>query len=253
MYSAFPSADFPSNPSTSSPPTSTSSSSLAYYDNSASLYSHDSYNSNNSQLNHPSASSHAPSTSSSSLFGSMDSTSSPSSTLDDDRPLLEELGINPKEIFQRTLAVSLPFAPLPPQDAQDSADLAGPFVFCLLLGSCLLLHGKVHFGYIYGFGVTSCLLMYFIINLMSTQPISVERTTSILGYALVPLVFLAVAVVFVDFKGIMGGVCAGLVIGWCTVNATRLFESSLHMREQRYLIAYPVAIIYACFGLLTVF
>ena len=82
----------------------------------------------------------------------MDSAASPSSSnaFDDDLPLLEELGINPKDILQRTLAVSLPFAPLPPSDpngADSSADLAGPFVFCLLLGSCLLLHGKVHFGY----------------------------------------------------------------------------------------------------------
>ena len=95
--------------------------------------------------------------------------------------------------------------------------------------------------------------MYFIINLMAEQPISVERTTSILGYALVPLVFLAAAVIFVDFRGVAGGVGAALVIAWCTINATRLFEHALHMREQRYLIAYPVAIIYACFALLTVF
>ena len=32
----------------------------------------------------------------------------------------------------------------------DDTDLAGPLCFCLLLGACLLLSGKVHFGYIYG-------------------------------------------------------------------------------------------------------
>ena len=54
MYSsAYPSADFPS---TQPPPSSIPSpdqSSLNYYDNSASLYTHDAYNSANSQLNHP--------------------------------------------------------------------------------------------------------------------------------------------------------------------------------------------------------
>ena len=240
---------------------------LNYYDNSATLYSHDAYNSTNSQLNHPAlASSSSSQSGSSSLFGSMDSasslaSSSSSSSFDDDLPLLEELGINPKEILQRTLLVSLPF-PLPASltsspssasSASSDSDLAGPFCFCLALGALLLLNGKVHFGYIYGFGVVSCLVMYFVVNLMSDAPLSVEKTTSILGYALVPLVFLAAAVLFIDCRGVMGGAAAVLVILWCTVNATRLFESALHMREQRYLIAYPVAIIYACFALLTVF
>mgnify|MGYP006888859850 CR=1 FL=1 len=34
---------------------------------------------------------------------------------------------------------------------------------------------------------------------------------------------------------------------------TRLFEAKLRMRSQRYLIAYPLALIYSCFVLLTIF
>jgi hypothetical protein len=67
------------------------------------------------------------------------------SVFDDEPPLLEELGINFKDIWSKTLAVSIPFRPMPTV-AEDDADLAGPLVFCLLLGTCLLLTGKVRFS-----------------------------------------------------------------------------------------------------------
>ena len=49
---------------------------------------------------------------------------------------------------------------------------------------------------------------------------------------------------------------AGLGISavlWCTQSATRFFEGALHMREQRYLIAFPTFLLYACFALMTIF
>ena len=247
MYStaSYPSADFPT-PAPTYPQ-----SSSAYPDSSLSYYSTP-YSQTPSAQSIPSASSAAV-PSAANLFGSMDSTAAPSSSssFDEDLPLLEELGINPKDIWQRTLSVSLPFFPLPSND--DSSDLAGPFCFCLLLGGLLLLHGKVHFGYIYGFGATSCLLLYLLLNLMSDSPISVERVISTLGYSLVPLVMLAGVGVFVDCRGVVGGVLVAVMIVWCVVNAVRLFEAALHMREQRWLIAYPIILIYGIFALLTVF
>lgn len=174
------------------------------------------------------------------------------SVFDDEPPLLEELGINFQEIWSRTLSVSLPFRPMPTM-AEDDSDLAGPLVFCLLLGTCLLLTGKVHFGYIYGFGVVGCLLMYVILNLMSDEAISVDRTMSILGYSLLPIVLLAVFNIFIDLRGSIGLLLSLVVIVWCTLNATRLFEKALSMTEQRYLVAYPVTMLYACFALLTIF
>jgi hypothetical protein len=44
-----------------------------------------------------------------------------------------------------------------------------------------------------------------------------------------------------------------VAILWCTHTATRFFEVVLSMREQRYLIAYPVLLLYVCFALITIF
>jgi protein YIPF5/7 len=96
-------------------------------------------------------------------------------------PLLEELGIHFDHIISKTQAVVNPAKAIT-DNILDDADLAGPLFFCLLLGTCLLLSGKVHFGYIYGFSVFGCMSMNVIINLLhatySTQVLDFWRTCS---------------------------------------------------------------------------
>lgn len=205
--------------------------------------------------------------------------------------------------------------------------MAGPLMFALVLGVCLLLSGKLHFGYIYGFGLLGCAALYLLVNLMAGAysyhhhhhhpssreafarsggdagvvacprswrmgtnrprhadgdqpttarpftPISyppppppnnslpadaghsmdLSRTVSVLGYCLLPMVLLAGVSVVVDLRG---GTGAGLGIAavlWCTQSATRFFEGAMAMRQQRYLIAYPTLLLYACFALITIF
>jgi hypothetical protein len=53
-------------------------------------------------------------------------------------PLLEELGVNFSAIGTKTTAVLMLHRPISPEVLLD-ADLAGPLVFCVVLGLCLLL------------------------------------------------------------------------------------------------------------------
>ena len=87
---------------------------------------------------------------------------------DNEPPLLEELGIRFDHIWTKTQAVVNPTQRLR-DDILEDADLAGPLFFCLVLGSCLLLAGKVHFGYIYGFSVFGCLGLHMIVNLLHAK------------------------------------------------------------------------------------
>lgn len=113
----------------------------------------------------------------------------------------------------------------------------------------------MHFGYIYGFGLTGCLGIYFIINLMSKKHQYVEfyKTISILGYSLLPFVFLAMLSIFADLKNALGGLISIAMITWSTVTATRYFEYGLDMEDKKYLIAYPISLFYFVFMLLTLF
>lgn len=96
-------------------------------------------------------------------------------------PLLEELGINFSDILLKTKAILNPKAPAPVFPSDDS-DLAGPLVYCLALGSFLLLQGKMAFGYIYGFGVLGSVLLYMLFNLMlQHESINLDRVFTIMG------------------------------------------------------------------------
>jgi len=180
-------------------------------------------------------------------------------------PLLEELGINIEHIIAKSRAVILPSSRLlapPPQSVLEDDELAGPLAFALLLGGELLLTAKIHFGYIYGFGLFGCLAMALILNLMappvqnkaSNSP-SLWSVASILGYSLLPVNLLAFANILVSIKnlGAVGVTLGSLTVLWSTTASTRLFERSFQMRDQRYLMAYPCALLYSCFVIITIF
>ena len=175
---------------------------------------------------------------------------------DDELPLLEELGISFRDIWDKTKIVLRPMSEMD-EHVVDDADLAGPIVFGLCLGAMLLLRGKVHFGYIYGFGVCSCVGTYLVLSLMAPPDaeLTFSHVVSFLGYCLLPVVCLAALAVVFRFNG--GGPIAtslaGICVLACTVPSTRLFEAKLHARHQRFLIAYPLALIYSCFVLITIF
>ena len=88
---------------------------------------------------------------------------------------------------------------------------------------------------------------------MSDEAISIDRTMSILGYALLPLVLLSFLALIITLRSMTGTVIAITSIVWCVINATRMFEQAISLKEQRWLVAYPTTILYACFALLTVF
>ncbi|XP_033189383.1 yip1 domain-containing 1 [Bombus vancouverensis nearcticus] len=178
---------------------------------------------------------------------------------EEEPPLLEELGIDPDRILQKTLAVLNPFHRKAQIDdanylLQDS-DLAGPVAFCLMLAAFLLLAGsKAHFGYVYGLAVTSCILMYILQSLMSNSSnITLSSVASVLGYCLLPVVVLAGLGVFTTLRGPIGLFLATFTVFWSTLSASRLLTTMSGEENQRLLIAYPCALLYGVFTLMIIF
>lgn len=178
---------------------------------------------------------------------------------EDEPPLMEELGIDPDRILQKTLAVLNPFHRRGQTDdanylLQDS-DLAGPLAFCLLLAAFLLLAGsKAHFGYVYGLAFTSCILMYILQSLMSsTGNITIASVASVLGYCILPVVGLAGLGIFTSLRGPGGLILAALAVAWATLSSSRLFCAMSGEEKQRLLIAYPCLLLYGVFTLIVIF
>ena len=169
-------------------------------------------------------------------------------------PLLEELGINFSNIWQKTLYVLIPRKNLK-TDVLSDGDLAGPIIFTCALGFCLLLAGKVHFGYIYGFNIIGCFGINLMLNLMCNDNVTIDmlHTVSIIGYCVLPILFLSAINIVINLKGKIGFIVSLFFVMWAAFISTRFFEKLTEMSHQRYLILYPMALFYACFALITVF
>ncbi|XP_010890681.1 protein YIPF7 isoform X2 [Esox lucius] len=171
---------------------------------------------------------------------------------EEEPPLLEELGINFEHIWQKTLTVLNPMMPAD-GSIMNETDLTGPILFCIALGASLLMGGKSHFGYIYGINAIGCIAMYTLLNLMSSLTVSYGCVASVLGYCLLPMVVLSAFAVIFSLQGVIGTTLAMLVIVWCSFSASKIFISTLAMDGQQLLVAYPCALLYGVFALLTVF
>lgn len=174
----------------------------------------------------------------------------------DDLPLLEELGVVPRDIVNKALAVLNPFAYLSARTLHDT-DLAGPAVFAIALAFLLSLQGKMQFSAIYGLCVLGVLMFKALLSLMHDTSVPLQIIMSSLGYALIPNLLLA-ALRAAQFW-IYGSACRGLlplalfVILWSSWCATTLIVQGHDMISQRYLILYPMVLFYAVFAALTIF
>lgn len=175
-------------------------------------------------------------------------------SFEDEPPLLEELGINVPAVIAKARAVLNPFSKVDSSFA-DEADMTGPVFLILLLGFLLLLQRKVQFGVIYGQATVGCIVVYMIFNLMSLRGIDLYRSTSILGYSLLPMVILSFLAVFLPISRVklLGTVLGGGCIFWSTTTAAKIFVAVLDLHDQFWLIWYPLALLYTSFAFITVF
>ncbi|XP_071614891.1 protein YIPF5 isoform X1 [Heliangelus exortis] len=173
-------------------------------------------------------------------------------SFEDEPPLLEELGINFDHIWQKTLTVLHPLK-VADGSIMNETDLAGPMVFCLAFGATLLLAGKIQFGYVYGISAIGCLGMFCLLNLMSMTGVSFGCVASVLGYCLLPMILLSTFAVVFSLQGVLGIILTAGVIGWCSFSASKIFISALAMEGQQLLVAYPCALLYGVFALISVF
>ncbi|XP_055679960.1 protein YIPF7 [Lutzomyia longipalpis] len=179
----------------------------------------------------------------------------------DEPPLLEELEIYPERIWEKSLVVLNPFHARGLTDNAEyffkETDLAGPIAFCISLAACLFVSGKgAHFGYIYGLCIMSVMVMYVLISLMcnSTENyVTLTAVASILGYSILPIVWLSILGIFLSLNSMIGMILALFAIFLATVGASKIFCLMTGDVNQRYLIAYPCALVYVIFSLLVLF
>ena len=176
----------------------------------------------------------------------------------------------------------------------DDADLAGPFLFCALFGTFLLLvstptparswfkayewqSGKLWFGYVCGLAALGAVSLNFIFSMMSpplsqdemnaaqnphnnyagssnlSSTLTFGRSSSVLGYCLLPLVFTSLLGVLLPLDTFLGYCVVSTAIAWCTYSSSAMFCVVGRMSNMRGLVAYPLALFYVGFGLMAIF
>jgi hypothetical protein len=72
---------------------------------------------------------------------------------------------------------------------------------------------------------------------------------------IVHLIFVKTVLMICCFcdRGLVGTIATAATVLWCSMSASKLFVSALSMDHQQLLVAYPCALVYGVFSLLTVF
>lgn len=137
--------------------------------------------------------------------------------------------------------------------------------------------GKLWFGYVCGLAALGAVSLHFVFSMMS-PPLSQEdvqaiqnhasnyqgsshfsstltlgRSSSVLGYCLLPLVFASLLGVALPLDSFIGYCLVSLAIAWCTYSSSAMFCVVGRMTNMRGLVAYPLALFYVGFGIMAIF
>lgn len=86
-----------------------------------------------------------------------------------------------------------------------------------------------------------------------SSTLTFARSSSVLGYCLLPLVVTSMVGVVTPTDTPLGIVLTTAAITWCTYSASGMFCAVGRMRGMRVLVAYPLALFYVGFGLMSIF
>jgi hypothetical protein len=138
--------------------------------------------------------------------------------------------------------------------------------------------GKLWFGYVCGLAALGAFSLHFVFSMMSpplstdevaamqnhsasqyhgsshfSSTLTLGRSSSVLGYCLLPLVFASLLGVALPLDTFIGYCLVSLAISWCTYSSSAMFCVVGRMTNMRGLVAYPLALFYAGFGIMAVF
>lgn len=86
-----------------------------------------------------------------------------------------------------------------------------------------------------------------------SSTLTLGRSSSVLGYCLLPLVFTSLLGVLLPLDSFLGYCLVSLAIAWCTYSSSAMFCVVGRMTNMRGLVAYPLALFYVGFGIMAIF
>lgn len=165
-----------------------------------------------------------------------------------EEPLLQELGIDTSRIRAHALAI---LHPTQSSHARENLDdeLAGPLLFSLMLIFVMMLQGKLGYNALYSVMVSSALLAFAIMSLLSDKTVSLISILSVCGYGLLPTVVFSFIVVIqrtlLSFAPLTFTLCLLSVI-WSGQCASRSFRDAFGLEHMKYSLFFLTTLFYSC-------
>ncbi|KAM0672587.1 Rab GTPase-interacting Golgi membrane protein [Ordospora colligata] len=175
--------------------------------------------------------------------------------LPNDRPLLEELGIDFGTIKKESRLI---FKVMQKTDVDFSfvkdADLSGPIVFVGLYCLGLVMNYRIHFGYVYFISLLMTFSMYFLLNVLDTKRVGFLECCSVLGYSFLPIVLFSITSVLMRGSGTGLRMCCGFAAAlWSSYTASVVFCRYLSLNNKQVVVGYPLLMGYMGFVMVVIF
>ena len=86
-----------------------------------------------------------------------------------------------------------------------------------------------------------------------SSTLTIGRSSSVLGYCLLPLVIASLLGVVLPLDSFLGYCLVSTAIAWCTYSSSAMFCVVGRLQNMRFLVAYPLALFYVGFGIMAIF
>jgi len=168
---------------------------------------------------------------------------------DDDfqKPLLEELDIDPRDIYYkvRCVLLPLPYFRLKIQLVRDSPDFWGP-LFVVLVYALLSLYGQLHVvSWILTIWFFGSFIIFFLARVLGGE-VSYSQCLGVIGYCLIPLVVVAGVLPVVWRWHYLAVFFKTFGVIWAVYSAGTLLCME-DLRQKRALLLYPIFLLYVYF------
>jgi protein YIPF5/7 len=184
--------------------------------------------------------------------------STQSYAFEDEPPILEELEIDVGAIIQKSISI---LTARVGADSLRDIDMGGPLLFAASLATIHLMHGKLHFGVLFGWSVVAFMLFWFTVHQLAghgaqsqKECIDLYNCSGCLGYCLLPMIVANVIGLFLPRGSAVSAILLTLVSFYCAFLSGKLVtKRAVFLQHQLWTIVYPAFLYYATIALLSMY
>lgn len=175
-------------------------------------------------------------------------------SLPEDKPFLEEMGIDFGAIKRESTLVFNKTKIYEDENNTGTFDLVGPLFLISAYAIALTLRGKLHFGYIYMLCMFFSIGIFSLLNLLADEYAGLTTCCNIIGYSFLPICLFAWSNAFLfllpkKFK-LMLGVLADV---WSSFVGSKVLCRRLNIQNKTFVVGYAMFLGYFTYVLMVVF